>query len=146
MKLLNALQKVQIRKKVALVRTVQESLREAYERGKRATQLRKDMQVKLAQAQRELEEIRSSSVSRIGGHDANLEKAAKYARGIEEEIAVFDKEIAMANTAAESFRQDLACVQPVAEKLIKLIDREDPIRKIFEFTESDVVMSHGRNF
>lgn len=131
---LNSLQKTQIRRAVGLVRRLQGQNSEVNDRVRHASKLRNEIRTKLERTQIELEEMQRTSGLRDTS-PAELAKAAKYVRSIEQELKVFEDELDEASAQQKALTADLRSAQPVAERLVKLIDINDPTRRLFSWTE-----------
>lgn len=139
---LNQLQKTQIRRAVGLVRRLQGVSAETRDRTRHASKLRNEIHAKLERAKEDFEEMQRT----VGFRETSpqeLEKAEKYVRSIEQELAVYEGELADAGEQQKTLTADLGKAQPVAERLVKLIDINDPTRKLFDWTEDPSFVNAG---
>jgi|GEM_PF-2995775 len=139
MKALNDIQRTQIRKLVGMVRYLQTDLHEATVQTRNVVELRNEVDDRLRRAQSDLAEMKKDSIARIGGSNSisgEIEKAEMHIRRLEQEHQAYADEVRSSMAMQEQCSTDLSSVRPVADRLVTLLDMQNPIRKMFDYAEN----------
>lgn len=124
----NDFQKRKLRHTVGTVQRLQDALGIERDRRNKAMEQRAEMNQRLLIAQGDMAEIRH-------GYQPDTEivqKQERHIAAIAEELAVIEAELQEIDQRIAGIHSDLGQAQPVAEALISRLDRDDPIRGLFD--------------